>query len=403
VTHKPDLVVDLQEYRPTYLPAQALPQIIAEKIYTTYGSQVTIEPPSFRNENRWELVSQGSVGYIPVADEVGLRLHPKVPVRNIVRMLEYAYGLQSLQFFDELATCSSLQEFFSELASILARRVLDRARRGFHRAYIHQEENLPYLRGRLDIGAIAARPWATKFDCRFEDHLADIRENQLLAWSLMAILRSGYCNEEVLPFVRHAYHSVQSFTSVIPFDPQDCVGWNYNRLNVDYGPMHALCRFFLDHSSPSHQVGEDSTTPFLVDMAALYERFVAEWLRIHLPPHLSLEIQENVETGSNGEVCFRIDLVIYDAQASQVRWVLDTKYKAPPKPSSDDVSQVVTYAQLKGSKQAALVYPTRLEQPYLGKLGNVHVASLTFPLAGDLEPNGQDFLRALLGTLPKLT
>jgi 5-methylcytosine-specific restriction enzyme subunit McrC len=395
VTHQPELVVDLHEYKPTYLPAPALSQVVAEKIYTAYGSQVSIEPPSFRNANRWELSSQGWVGYIPVAEEVGLRLHPKVNLQNIVRMLEYAYGLKSLRFFDELTTAASLQEFFSELASILARRVLDRARRGFYRAYIPQEENLPYLRGRLDINAVATRPWTTKFDCRYEDHLADIRENQLLAWSLMAILRSGHCHENVLPFVRRAYHTVQSFTTLIPFKPQDCLGRTYNRLNSDYEPMHALCRFFLDHSSPSHQAGSDRTTPFLVDMAMLYERFVAEWLRVHLPRHLVLEIQENVDTGSQNEVSFRIDLVIKDTRTSRVAWVLDTKYKVPSKPAPEDVSQVLTYAKLKDSNRAALVYPTQLEQPYRGRLGDVEVVSLTFPLVGDLEVNGEEIVKLL--------
>jgi 5-methylcytosine-specific restriction enzyme subunit McrC len=398
--HKPERVVDLEEYRPTYLRAEELPKVVAEKIHRSYGSQVRVSPPSFLNGEQWELVSEGWVGYIPVSDDWGLRLKPKVSLRNIVRMLEYAYGLQSLHFFDQLSTSSSLQEFFSELASILARRVLDRARRGFYRAYVPQEENLPYLRGRLDVATVAARPWATKFDCRFEDHLADVGENQLLAWSLKAILRSGLCNTDVLPFVRRAYHSVQSFTSVVPFKALDSLEWNYNRLNVDYGPMHAICRFFLDHSSPSHEGGVETTTPFIVDMAMLYERFVAEWLKVHLPSHLSLEIQENVETGVDGEVSFRIDLVIVDTQSARVQWVLDTKYKVPQKPSSDDISQVVTYAQLKNCDRAALIYPIRPERPYRGKLGNVRVSSLTFSLADDLETNGRDFLLTLLDSPP---
>jgi 5-methylcytosine-specific restriction enzyme subunit McrC len=185
VTDKPEVVLDLYEYKPTYLPEPALSKVVAEKIFRAYGSKISIKPPSFLNENLWELSSEGWVGYIPIGDELGLRLHPKVELRNIVRMLEYAYGLQSLQFFDELANAGSLEEFLSELANILSRRVLDRGRRGFYRAYIQQEDILPYLRGRLDIGSVATRPWATKFDCRYEEHLSDIRENQLLSWTLM--------------------------------------------------------------------------------------------------------------------------------------------------------------------------------------------------------------------------
>ena len=54
-----------------------------------------------------------------------------------------------------------------------------------------------------------------------------------------------------------------------PVGADRCVGRTYNRLNADYEPMHALCRFFLENSGPAHARGDRSMLPFLVNMPRL--------------------------------------------------------------------------------------------------------------------------------------
>ncbi|MDB5034978.1 MAG: hypothetical protein JWQ98_2219 [Chlorobi bacterium] len=39
-------------------------------------------------------------------------------------------------------------------------------------------------------------------------------------------------------------------------------GWPYNRLNGDYPPLHALCRFFLKQAGLVHERGGFETIPF---------------------------------------------------------------------------------------------------------------------------------------------
>ncbi len=52
-----------------------------------------------------------------------------------------------------------------------------------------------------------------------------------------------------------------------PVGPDSCDGRTYNRLNADYEPMHALCRFFLNNSGPTHERGDRPMLPFLVNMS----------------------------------------------------------------------------------------------------------------------------------------
>jgi 5-methylcytosine-specific restriction enzyme subunit McrC len=250
------------------------------------------------------------------------------------------------------------------------------------------------VRGRLDLRPAAHRPGQITLPCHYEEHTADIADNQILAWTLGGIARSGLCTERTLPAIRRAYQALQGLVTPTPHDPQDCVGRTYHRLNEDYRPLHALCRFFLDQSGPSHSPGERSMLPFLVDMAHLYELFVSEWLKIHLPPHLDLKAQEQVDLSQSNALHFKIDLVLYEKETGLVHSVLDTKYKTGS-PGADDIAQVIAYAKVKRSREAILIYPTPPAQPLDTTIDGLRIRSLTLALDGDLEQAGQRFLRDL--------
>lgn len=389
-------ILSLTEYVVRSFPRAAIPDHEGRLLWRNYRSQVSVEPPSWKTEDQWQLTSQGWVGYIPLTPELGVLLEPKVELGNLFRMLEYAYRLESFEFLDGLVECASLEEFYERLANVLAKRVLDRARRGLYRDYVSETEQLPYVRGRIDVRQAIRAPWDVRLRCHYEDHTADIEENQILAWTLSRIAHSGTCTERVLPTVRSAFRSLRGFASLQPWKAKHCVGRLYNRLNEDYHPMHALCRFFLEHSGPTHQMGDRAVLPFLVNMERLYELFVAEWLKAHLPGNLMLKVQERVDIGEADVLTFNIDLVLYDADTGESRCVLDTKYKAADRPGPADVTQVVAYAKMKGCNDAVLIYPQSLSRPLAALVGDVQVRSMAFSLEGDLEEAGQTFMRSLL-------
>jgi 5-methylcytosine-specific restriction enzyme subunit McrC len=383
----------LTEYRPVDLPPETMPKAVGELLWRGFRRQVEVEFPTPITGEQWRLTSQGWVGHIPLTPDFHFILQPKVALRNLFRMLEVAYRLDWLTPAG-LVDCQSLAEFYERLAHLLARRVLERGRKGFYRSYLAQTEPLPYLRGRLDLAEAARSPGQVKFLCHYEEQTADVEENRILAWTLWRVARSGLCTERTAPAVRRAYRALQSLTTLQPYPAEACLDRLYNRLNDDYQPLHALCRFFLEQSGPGADLGDRAMLPFLVEMARLFELFVAEWLKAHLPPGLQLKAQERVHLGEAGGLHFEIDLVLYDP-AGRPRCVLDTKYKMTGKPASDDISQVVAYAEAKGCREAILVYPTTLAQPLAIKVGNIQVRSLTFALDGDLEAAGRSFLASI--------
>jgi 5-methylcytosine-specific restriction enzyme subunit McrC len=392
----PHRTISILEHESALLAQDEMTQEEGEALWRRYGSYVEVGFPSPATSYGWRLSAGGWVGHLPVSEELAVEVKPKVGIRNLFRMLEYAYRLQSFRFLDDLFVADTLQDLYERLAGLLSRLVLDRTRRALYRAYLPRSEYLPYVRGRLEARELSLRPWTVDLPCAYEDHTADIEDNRILSWTLFVIVRSGSLTWRELPNARRAYRTLQGAVRTYPVGPESCVGRTYNRLNADYEPMHALCRFFLENSGPTHERGDRSMLPFLVNMPRLYELFVSEWLKAHLPDTISLLSQERAYLDESSGLYFDIDLVLRDTQTGEILCVMDTKYKDAATPSTDDVAQIVAYAEKMGCQDAILVYPRGLSQSFEARVGDIRVRSLPFSLDGDVDEAGRRFMRAVL-------
>jgi len=386
--------IDLTEYESKSIHREMFTEEAGKLICKQHSSKVDISFPTPKTDNQWRLIAQGWVGLIPVNDEFSITIQPKVQLSNLFMMLEYAYDLDWMGY--GVRDLKSLQDFYERIAHILALRFLDRTRKGLYRSYVDECRVLPYIRGRLDMDRIFNMPWEAEPKCHYQKHTADIEDNQLLAWTLFIIARSGLCSDRVLPTIRKAYRASYGMVSLKHFHPSDCLGRPYHRLNEDYKPLHALCRFFLEHTGPSHESGDRTMLSFLIEMNRLFERFVAQWLKKNLPDRYSIKAQEKVMIGEDSELYFNIDLVLYDNTNDQTLCVLDTKYKDKEKPSNNDIMQVVAYAESQDCNEAILIYPIHLTNPRDFNVGKIRVRTLGFPLNEDLEENGNKLKAEIL-------
>ena len=208
--------IELVEYESRNFPESEISEELGIKIWQSYGSQISIDEPSFKNGHQWCLTASGWAGHIPLTPDFQIALLPKVEIRNLFGMLEYAYRLndKSFKFLDGLTDCDSLEEFYETLANLFAQRVLDRGRKGFFRSYQSRKDRIPYVRGRFDVRKSCQKPWDVLPECSYEEHTSDVEENQILAWTLRRILQSGICTERSLPQVR----SCLLYTSPSPRD-----------------------------------------------------------------------------------------------------------------------------------------------------------------------------------------
>jgi len=358
--------------------------------------KIAMHPPNALTGLGWRLISEGWIGQIPISEDLVLVIRPKVPIGNLFRMIETAYRLPGLEFPEgQGVSASEIADLFDRLAGVLARRTLVRVRRGLHREYLRYEETLPFVRGRLMPVELVRRGRGAEVPCEFEDQTIDIGDNQILLWTLRSIARSGLGREDTRAQVRQGIRALSGSVRPEPFRGKDCLRRTYQRLNADYQPLHGLCRFFLETLGPTHETGDATMVPFLVDMDRLFELFLAEWLLARLPGTYSLAAQERVAVDAEGSLTAQLDLLIRETRTGRALAVLDTKYKARETPLLPDLFQINAYADLVGAPVGLLIYPLLPITPYRTEFGGTKVSSMGFDLSGDLEQAGLTFLAAL--------
>lgn len=389
-------ILDLQEEEVGRFPRSTLhdPEVLA----LNSSGKFDVEPPSLFNGQTYGVRSKGWIGQIPIGDDLLVRVSPKVPVGNLFRMLEVAYNLRSFRLFDGTIEINSVEDIYERIVSILARRILDRARRGLYRNYISEVDELPYVRGRLNITTtiLNSLRGIPRIPCAFEEHTADLEDNHILFWTLHQVRRQALRSEKTKIELDRARRALAGTITLKQCLPSECVDRLYHRLNYDYAPMHGLCRFILEQAGPSIQSGDKTFIPFELNMPQLFQSFVAEWLRANAPPGVSVRCQYHAQLDANLEIKINIDIVLYEEDSQRPIAVLDTKYKASEQPSEADIYQIAFYARELQVDCALLVYPTILAHP-LRMLHGSHILleSIVYDIGAPSEVAGTDFLLAL--------
>jgi len=384
-------VFPLQEYGSVSVHKELVSYELREKLQRDYKKELNIELIPNKEGDQWKFTAKGWVGYIQVTENFALFIEPKVPIKNILAMLEYTPEFRGVTFLESLVSCDTLQDFLNRLADLLANQVLERSRKGLHRGYVQKNESLTHVRGRIDITKAIQKPWEIKMPCQYQENTLDIEDNQIITYTLHRILRSGLCEDKTQSNIRKAFRALHGCVTLRPFVASDCCNRQYSRLNRDYQNLHLLCQFFLSHAAPSHKQGDNSSFGFLVNMAKLYEDFVAAWLQKNLPLHLRLVKQYSIPIGLDCS----IDLVIEDIQTGECKFVLDTKYKASETVDRNDFHQVRSYAEAMKCRDGILIYPKELTKSLDTHEQSIRLRSLTFALDDDLDRCGNQFLKQL--------
>ncbi len=200
------------------------------------------------------------------------------------------------------------------------------------RAYVEVEEEVGHLRGKILTERMrAARERVTgKYPCRYEVFTADHLLNQGLKHCNRLLLRTTNAagtrtllaqNDVLLAEVEGravALHDLQSI--------------HLDRLNHRYEPVLAMCRLLLGNSALDLRAGSITQLAFIFDMNRLFEGFVYELLRRHLPEirladgsrYRSVVPQHHLGR-LFGEFGMQVDLRLEHEHGRAV--LVDTKYK----------------------------------------------------------------------------
>lgn len=275
-----------------------------------------------------------------------------LPARNV--------GVASLQLFDAPLSEWVMGRFLQELDSLVSR--------GLRFEYQRVEEELPFLRGQLNLNQQLRQPPGRehRFHVRHEVYLPDRPENRLLRLAL----------ERVREATQDAHHwrlaqELSFRLAEIPSSRQverDFRAWGQDRLLAHYRPIKPWCELVLNQHMPLAVAGDYQGMSLLFPMEKLFERFVARWLRASLAPGADMYTPARSQSlcEHQQQPMFRLEPDILITNGGQ-RWVLDTKWKLLDASqraekyglSQSDFYQLFAYGQkyLGGVGRMALIYP----------------------------------------------
>lgn len=300
-----------------------------------------------------------NVFVIPLPSGEVLRSFPRLPVRNVMRMLTYAYDLP-FAITDQEAPFDTFEGLLELLVLEFCRRVENRISSGLYRQYVDVEENLIALKGKVLFAQDSRQNVVLRHRtfCQYSDLQWDIPENQVIKYVARLLIGVGLSRDTEARLA--AIDRILDEVQFRPFTSADVLQFNYHRLNFDYGQIHDLCRLLLDGYSVFEQHGAYLFHGFSLNMNDLFEAFIANALARRLRDGLRVGRHDSSWLGRrlvNGRLrrVLRLEPDILISKGPEDLAIADCKFKREP--GSGDFYQVLAYCMNRSLRHGALIYP----------------------------------------------
>ena len=203
-------------------------------------------------------------------------------IKNIYYMLAYAFQVLRQENYDDVAAeeFDDIQDLF---AAILARGVSQQLKQGLHREYMTKREDIPLMRGKLDIyGTIRNQIQRKKIlSCEYDELSVNNIFNQILKTTLSILIRDSGVQQSHKADLKKV---ILFFNEVDAVEPSS-IRWDklmYRYNNKNYEMLMNVCYFVLDGMLQTTDKGDYKLVSFSDEhMHKLYEKFVLEYFKRH--------------------------------------------------------------------------------------------------------------------------
>lgn len=318
--------------------------------------------------------AQQVVGILATGD-VSLEILPKIDNADdgstrlvLVEMLAKVLDLPIAS--GRLSALSMQNRFILEIViGLYCELAFDRVHRGLPRAYVAQVEDLPILKGRLDVvrqfSTLAASP--QKLACRFDELSMDILSNRIVRTGIACAYRlsGAMANRRRLRILDDALDEVSMFArgEKIPFERLI-----FDRTNRQLKDLISLSRLLIEGSYQTTSGGAGAGFALLFEMNTLFEEFIGILTRkagrrsgskvfLQGPRSYVLNTPDGRRLfatkpdiywkGIEGEVIIDTKWKRLDATNSGGRWGV----------SQSDIYQMMAYAHVYPANRLILLYP----------------------------------------------
>lgn len=207
-------------------------------------------------------------------------------IRNIYYMLTYAFQDLRQNNYDDIAG-EEFDNILDLFAEILFRGISLQLKRGLHKDYVPEAEDIPTVKGKINLNeTIRLRLQRRKLvSCEFDNFTEDNPHNQIIKSTLSLMISSG----EVKSLRKRRLRSLLLyFIGISEFDLNNAK-WSeikYDRNSSTYRMLHNFCYFVVKRLLLTTQSGPYKTKSFEEElMSRLFEKFVLSYYRRHYPQY----------------------------------------------------------------------------------------------------------------------
>ncbi|MDE4305860.1 restriction endonuclease [Phaeobacter gallaeciensis] len=358
--------------------ADRIAAVATRSTFAGHGGEGVLE------HGRKGLRARGVVGVI-VAQGCQLEILPKIEGlgereasddalrRRLIHMLAVVHDLRIDA--GSLAQLGWQKDTILELLiRLFCARLMEAVRMGLPRRYLDHADDLPALRGRLDVTRQFSRHAVApqRLACRYDELSSDIPLNQVMRAAVTRLQHVAQApdNQRILRELGFAYADVSDVS--IPALRWDQI--TLDRTNQRWSELLSFARLLLTDRHQQTTAGAIDGHALLFEMNALFEQYVARLVtRALAGSGYRVAAQgghrDCLFEGGTGRFRTKPDLII--RQGDRTVLVIDTKWKrmAPriddPKQgvSQADVYQLMAYSQLYRCPNVMLLYPHHGDLP----------------------------------------
>lgn len=225
-------------------------------------------------------------------------------INNIYHMLAYAFQTLNQEKYEDLAV-ESFDEMYDLLAAILAKGIGLQLKQGLYREYINCQEELPVMRGKINMSGTIKNRLAHKrvLACEFDELSENNLYNQILKTTVMLLLRNAKVKTKYKDDLKK---EMLFFANVDVLDPV-LIKWSairFQRNNQTYRMLISICQLIVEGMLITTEAGEYRLASFVDEqrMCRLYEKFILEYYSRHYPEmsvsaaQISWDVDDGIRT-----------------------------------------------------------------------------------------------------------
>ena len=344
--------VSLKGKRGSHAPDSLIQYRVAETNKYGKGGIAKIDALDFSTSY---FVGQATIN-IPGHDSVEIEIKPDLApaIRN--HLLSYACGVYLPQ---QLASDANPNRGDNAwLLLLMWRCAFERAIRqgSIPRSYIHEEKNLRFFRGRLDVVRQIQVNLTdqSRFYCQYDPMSMDITINRVIRYVCKLITNAGNIDKSAFRSLADHDNILASFgVDNSPVSPEKIDRISYHRMNIMYRPLMQLSKAIIRKFGASNFQSNIETMSYFVDWTEVWENYLLKIMQKRLPEYTFVSPNDNAENSLLLDCgrSIRPDFLVYNKQGELIA-VMDAKYKnynqigateSAEAISREDLYQMTTY------------------------------------------------------------